>query len=331
MGTMRFTLALLVLLSHGGLYIQGRNPGVAAVVVFYLISGYVMAALVDRYYLRVASTWRFYADRLMRIYPQYGVYAILTFIWFATVGHTTLFLQHSPSLIDVINNVLVVPLNFFMYNHSDRFTLIPPAWSLGAELLFYLLVPWLWRRLQWAIWLGATSFGVQVLSWFGVLHTDTWGYRLLPGVLWVFVLGMLLFKLHAKKRQSAAWVLSLAGALVLLLTLTTLQHFQQLSRPYSFEVLLGVAVGLPFLNWLAGAWTSSAKLMKADDWLGNLSYGVFLNHFLVMWVMGWNPGLTSGQLALLAVFSTLLSGITWWLVERPVLRWRRQYRQQLNH
>jgi NAD(P)-dependent dehydrogenase (short-subunit alcohol dehydrogenase family) len=51
MGTLRFILALLVMLSHTGLTVGGLNPGVASVVVFYAISGYVMSALVAKHFL----------------------------------------------------------------------------------------------------------------------------------------------------------------------------------------------------------------------------------------------------------------------------------------
>ena len=50
MGILRFILAILVLLSHTGVSLLGLNPGVMAVIVFYAISGYVMAALIKRHY-----------------------------------------------------------------------------------------------------------------------------------------------------------------------------------------------------------------------------------------------------------------------------------------
>mgnify|MGYP003343567634 FL=1 len=50
MGYLRLILALLVLLSHAGWRVAGLNPGVTAVIGFYLISGYVMAGLVRSHY-----------------------------------------------------------------------------------------------------------------------------------------------------------------------------------------------------------------------------------------------------------------------------------------
>lgn len=46
MGTLRYLLAILVLLSHAGVNLSGHHPGVMAVAVFYAISGYVMSALI---------------------------------------------------------------------------------------------------------------------------------------------------------------------------------------------------------------------------------------------------------------------------------------------
>ena len=76
MGTLRFILALLVMLSHTGLTVGGLNPGVASVVVFYAISGYVMSALVAKHFSQPGQARHFYIDRLARIYPQYLFYAV---------------------------------------------------------------------------------------------------------------------------------------------------------------------------------------------------------------------------------------------------------------
>ena len=81
MGTLRFILALLVMLSHTGLTVGGLNPGVASVVVFYAISGYVMSALVAKHFSQPGQASHFYIDRLARIYPQYLFYAAAAAVW----------------------------------------------------------------------------------------------------------------------------------------------------------------------------------------------------------------------------------------------------------
>lgn len=327
MGTLRYILAVLVLLSHAGFNIAGHHPGVMAVAVFYALSGYVMAALISGHYASgVGAVPRFYLDRLLRIYPQYAAYAVATAVWYAVTRQPTAFLQHPPGYGDVLNNVLVVPLNYYMYNGADQFTLIPPAWSLGAELAFYLLAPWLWRHWRVATVLGGISLVVQVLAWHGVLHSDWWGYRLLPGVLWVFLLGMGMYRLQASRRDQirlvCAWLIPIAGALAL----AYLFMRGLLVRHYTLEVVLGVSFAVPAI-YILTRYRPGARWRRMDDQLGNISYGVFLNHFLLMWLFSWQAPLGAGALLALVAASTLLSTCTFHFVEKPVLQWRRRLRQ----
>ena len=55
MGYYRLILALLVAASHAGLTFGRFNPGEIAVVSFFLLSGYVMTALIDRHYAGFAA------------------------------------------------------------------------------------------------------------------------------------------------------------------------------------------------------------------------------------------------------------------------------------
>lgn len=325
MGLLRFCLAIAVLLSHAGLSLRGFNPGVMSVVVFYAISGYVMSALIEKHYATVARTGHFYLDRLSRIYPQYALYAGAAALWLFTIGNPTHFLVLTPQPVDWLNNLLVVPLNYFMFNGSDRFTLVPPAWSLGAELLFYALAPWLWRHWRLAIGLALASLAVQAMAWHGLLHSDWWGYRLLPGILWVFVLGMALQRLQTRAghraMQLAMAAPMLAAGVGVYLSARGLLH-----NPYHLEVLSGLALGIPLLNTLSQRHLSP-KWQRFDQQLGDLSYGIFLNHFLIIWVLDLGQPQRAWQWAALIGVSVGLSALSQRFVERPVLLWRRTWRK----
>ena len=112
MGMMRLLLAMAVVLSHADLRVFQLNPGVTAVVGFYLISGYVMAGLVHRHYNEPARMPYFYLDRLLRLCPLYLVYAGAALAWHLWTQTPTLFLRHAPTWQDIARNVLIVPLNF---------------------------------------------------------------------------------------------------------------------------------------------------------------------------------------------------------------------------
>lgn len=318
MGLLRLVLALMVLLSHAGVRVATLNPGATAVIGFYLISGYVMAGLVRRHYAQPGRIPLFYADRLLRLFPQYLAYMAAALVWHLWTQTPTLFLTRSPTWTDLLNNLTVIPLNFYMYNGSDTYTLVPPAWSLGAELQFYLLAPamLLWPRV--GLVLGAVSLAVQALALHGVLNTDWYGYRLLPGVLWVFAVGMLMF--HWRNSRLARW-LAWGAPVLAVLVYAYLRARGLHTAPHHQEVLLGWGLGIPLLYGVV-----RLRGGGIDRLAGDLSYGVFLNHFLLIWLLFPAPERTALQLAALALCSCVLSWATQRWLERPVLGWRRRLR-----
>ena len=331
MGFLRLFLALLVLLSHADWRVRDLNPGVVAVMGFYLITGCVMAGLLQRHYSGLHRAGWFYIDRAARLLPQYLVVVAITLAWHAATATPTAFLTRAPTALDLFNNLTVVPLNYFMFNGSDAYALIPPAWSLGAEIQFYLLAPLLAWKPRLALLLGALSLGVHALAWHDQLHTDWFGYRLLPGVLWVFILGMGLFHLQRCSRR-VTLAAAVAAPVLAAAVWAYLHHRGLLLKPFHQEVLIGWGLGVPIVLALSRSVASApsqtpGRWQRLDAWAGDASYGVFLNHFLLIWWLMPQPGRSAGQLVLLAVCSVVLStGVQRW-VERPVIRWRRAIRQ----
>nr|MBD8133912.1 acyltransferase [Pantoea agglomerans] len=136
MGTYRLILALAVLLSHAGVTINGFNQGVAAVISFLLISGMVITGMINKRFEGKDSILRFYADRALRIYPQYLFYVFISLLCGAFI------LNEHYGLTRILVNALNLPLNFFV-NINTNFLMILPSWSLALELQFYILIPWL--------------------------------------------------------------------------------------------------------------------------------------------------------------------------------------------
>lgn len=333
MGFLRFILAVIVMLSHMGLTISlphqaGINQGVSAVVVFYLLAGHVVCRLWRRF-PSGGSGYRmraFYIERLWRIAPLY-LYSLLvaTAVW--ALGAESYFVSRTPGIVDWLQNLAVMPLNFFMFTGIDRFTLLPPAWSLGAELQFYLLVPLLLGYWPLAALAGAASLGVFGLAQAGVLNADTYGYRLLAGIGFVFLSGGLW---QVRGLQGwLAWARRgvLAGLWLGLSVYAAVQLWQPALRtPYTLEVALGFAGGLPLLAGLAHL-RLPAALHRGQRLAGALSYGVFLLHFPVIWLLErYTSGLGNSVPAVLAG-TTALAALGHFAVERPL--WAR-FRQRLG-
>jgi peptidoglycan/LPS O-acetylase OafA/YrhL len=153
-GTFRFILASFVLISH--VYAGSAfNIGEAAVVNFFVISGYVMTVLIRTHYPSLGKpTIYFYWDRFLRIFPQYLFYIGLTQVCLLLFQFEFFwgFFKGEPSLELFLLNALIVPVNYFFYMPElMSYLLIPAAWSLGLEEQFYwcfpalVLKPWVGR------------------------------------------------------------------------------------------------------------------------------------------------------------------------------------------
>lgn len=320
LGTLRLILAIAVAVSHVNLQIAGLTPGVIAVVGFYLISGYVMTGLMRRHYTDGAHALAFYKDRAYRLLPQYFFYAGLTLLWLlATQAHTP-FLSRSPTLHDLLHNLLVLPLNYYMFNASDQFTLIPPAWSLGAEMQFYLFAPFvlLWSKRLLSV--GLLALLVYLAALVGLIHSEWFGYRLLPGVLLFFLLGAWLQRLHQQRQYRNAMGFVVAVITFAAMALSLLHYSGKLHQPFNLETLLGLMLGLTLLHLLAlrpRTWW--------DDLAGDISYGVFLNHFLILWIV-FPQGVSTVQVPGLVALSIALSWLSQRFIERPLLKQRYRLR-----
>jgi peptidoglycan/LPS O-acetylase OafA/YrhL len=322
LGTLRLMLALAVAASHAGVLVGGLNPGVTAVVGFYLISGYVMAGLIQRYYSQPSQAPAFYLDRAFRLLPQYLFYCGLILAWQLSTKSTTPFLDSvNPGAGNLLNNLLIVPLNYYMYNGSDRYTLIPPAWSLGAEVQFYFLAPFLLLWTKRILFIGFLSLIVYLAALGGFINSDWFGYRLLPGVLIFFVLGALLARQHQLSQHNRALAMTVGVTFLAGLALVLLYLKGTLRQPYNFETLFGLMLGLLLLHTLA-----TRSPTRWDELAGNISYGVFLNHFLIIWVL-YPKGVNTAQLPGFLVLSMVFSWLSQRLVEQPLLKFRYRFRK----
>lgn len=316
MGTYRLFLAICVLLSHAGTLFFSHNQGVSAVISFFLLSGFVMTALVRRNYNSKKKIRKFYLDRILRLFPQFILYLLATLVFIVTSDHQSPFLEDISGF-KVVMNALMLPLSLYMLG-LEKAQLIPQAWSLGLELTFYLAIPFilLYRLKRYAFFLSLCVFG---LAYLGLIDTNIFGYRLLPGTLFIFLLGSFLY---GKKTTEKITVLMVTYFIALVAFLWVLQT-PSFMRPYNFEVLFGILVGLPIVNII-----SKMPTGRIDEVCGNISYGVFLNHFLLIWIFqAWKIDLSTAEaIAALIIISIGLSWITYNFIEKPVLVIRRRLR-----
>lgn len=323
MGFFRLLLAVMVAMSHLGMPFHGLNQGVIAVVCFFLLSGYVMTALIDKHYSDQGKYGAFLLDRAMRLYPQFLLYLALTGI-FVIVAHPDSSFLSGLTTFTVALNLLMIPIGYSAIFSSLSYALIiPPAATLGLEATFYIFFPPLLRKKLRAL-AAILSFAVFCFAYLNVIPTDTYGYRLLPGTLFIFLLGSFVRR-TTRVEKSVAVVIYIACTALMLYAFSA----PALGVPFNREVLVGVVLGTPILIALPRLAES-----PTDHLAGNLSYGVFLNHFLLIWLFqsaGFSiPGLTTAQTTIFIAISIGAAAASFFLVERPVISMRHRLRGRIR-
>ncbi len=324
-GYVRFFLSILVVLSHLG-HPGALNVGVSAVVVFYMLSGYVVTHLIHKYF-PAGRLKAFYLERFLRIYPTYVLFLLLVSIFLLTTGFG------SPNLtpLKVFANLTIIPLNYYMFMDVGvirDLAVLPPSWSLGAEIQAYIVLPLIIRSLtvKWAV--GLSSLSIFSAAALGMLDADVWGYRLLPGILFMFLTGAALCKTIKTPNLADTFdrrfpIICWGWLLVLLLGLVVTYRL----HPFSGATILGFLVGLPIVIFTS----KSSIRLPFDSILGQLSYGVFLIHMPVSWAFEhFLKGAINSKEALLFVMwvSILLSATITLTVEKKIWPMRQEITKQ---
>jgi peptidoglycan/LPS O-acetylase OafA/YrhL len=256
-----------------------------AVISFYILAGFVVNNLFSKIFVSEKPLYfLFYYERTLRIFPQYLFIASLTFFFILITKYG------SPvfSPIALINNILIIPLNYYMVLDNSilqepKWWLIPPAWSLGVELQAYLILPFIIYFKPLKIIAAIISLTIFIVASIGIIHTDYFGYRLIPGILFIFILGTSIYNNTSKNRCPDIFdkYFPKIVYLTLILLLIILYAYHILLTPYVRETILGILIGIPIITYIAN---SKIKL-PINHFLGDLSYGIFLSHFLSIWII----------------------------------------------
>ena len=209
--------------------------------------------------------------------------------------------------------------------------LVPQAWSLSLELYFYLLAPVLvTRRPGIVLGLLLASFALRLALWqFAGLYGGPWSYRFFPAELMFFLLGALAYHAYAgwtdtgspQPGQAAAWQrFWLRGLLAALAAAAVL--ISRSGQPFSpGHVIAPLVTALAFLA-LPMLFLKTRK-MRTDHLLGELSYPVYIVHFLIIWMVGQESyPAGAGQFVLVAALTLLAAYGLYRYVDLPIDRWR---------
>jgi peptidoglycan/LPS O-acetylase OafA/YrhL len=307
MGSLRFLLALSVAGGHTasmfGFSAPWIMPGSRAVQIFYMISGFLMALILNgKYGDTPRGNWIFYTNRAVKIYvPYFAVLAatiavclisksisgnaLLLNVWFAEAGNMTfptwafalfanIFIvgqEWGYLLVYRAGQILFSLHAFEAPPMASQFTIIVPAWTLSIELMFYIVAPFILR--QHVLLIAALAYASYRLRFDGYhvgFYSEATNYRFFPFELSLFLYGAICFRLGkfllpANPKWSGA-----IAAMACFFVLAPLKLFQG----YQYELYAVIGILLPTLF-------DFGRRAKWDRSLGDLSYPLYLVHWPV--------------------------------------------------
>lgn len=324
---LRAVAVLPVVLFHGGFeFISG---GYAGVDIFFVISGYLITALIVQDLEKGRfSILEFYERRARRILPalfvMLAVCSVMAAMWMAPSQMTT----YSKALA----SVALFASNIFFWRNSGYFDTgsesnpLLHTWSLAVEEQFYILFP-LFMLAAWRFGRSKVFWMLVLAALVSLLLTEPgWRFKawanfyLLPTRAWELLAGSLCaLWLTARPQRENDW-LAAAGLAAILVSFFLFDR----NTPFpSFWTVLPVG-GTVLLILYAGPATLTGRLlaMKPFVGIGLISYSVYLWHQpLLAFLRIRSLDAPSAELLLFAALMSLPIGyLSWRFVEQS---WRK--------
>jgi len=342
---LRGIAVLLVVLTHGRFFLDGTPneglasalflPGAMGVDLFFLVSGFIMV-----YTTRNASGPRqaalFAAKRLARIWPAY---VVVTLAWIFIKRDGLWFFDDPERLQALFQSLTFRPVT---PQDAPFFGLVfPLAWTLAFEMYFYLVfcACMLAGRLRWlalASWMALTLILLPMTA--GGPTLDVRQYLMFEApylhlvtnpIIWEFVAGMAagLLYLNPQVRfpnAALAWqAVVFSAGFVLWWGWSGVGGFH---GPAGW----GWPLALMLLALAIASKTVTLRTPGWLQWVGNVSYSMYLTHFLGQVVLtrwldqhylhthSWN------EVYLALLLALPLASASHWLLERQLGGWTRR-------
>ncbi len=309
--------------------------GWAGVQLFFTISGFLitrilLAARDDTHPFR-----SFYIRRALRIFPIYYLF-LLALIWVHVDAGATERLQSLPYYVLYIQNVPSVMLDTGLVA-ADH------TWSLAIEEQFY----WLWPAVVLLLspsrvrYLVAGFFFAAPLWRLLVVGTGASPYLAtgtLPSQMDSIVVGSAIaLAVHAglspSKLRRAGWVglgaggagVLILGAIIGFLSFWFIDEWATATGGFLFPTALALLFGGTTALIVSGL-TPRVLERRELVWTGKVSYGIYLYHGLVFFLLddrfGSLEDTAAGELVLMTsklLLTFVVAGLSWRFVERPLL------------
>ena len=267
--------------------VPGFQYGYLGVDLFFVVSGFLMAMLYGE--IRTKSEIvGFFIRRSRRLLPAYFTVLLAT-----TLIGIWLVLPHEIEqlMVQGLWSSALLP-NFGFWQTATYFDsiLLRPLlnfWSLGVELQFYLVFPFLLaiKRVseKWLVIFTVLSFLIAAISSFVDPKT---AFFMLPSRLWEFMIGYYTFRIIFNYKPNTAFV----GEVALLLLLTLIFVLSAFPLKNVFAPSIAVVLLSATVIGVGFATGSEENIFsKIFVGLGKYSYSIYLVHFPIIVFVNYSP------------------------------------------
>lgn len=292
--------------------------GQSGVALFMVISGFIFAQIASRGEI---DTWKFYLNRIIRIYPLFVTVVALGY--FATPDP-----RPTQTGIDFLMALLPIS-NLYRLQYGQFGGMY---WSVAAELQFYLLFPLLWLYIrEWKGALALIGFLVlmRMITYIGTGAAYEFTYFSIFGALDLFVVGCLAHKVYASSdRTNSPW---LPIGFLFLAAVVTYIEMRSSSRNPDW-IFIHTVLGVTFAGLVVTYLRSTRELPFAPvfAFVGTVSYSIYVWQFFIFHaarnlIPAWATGdyLWGAIVLVFGVFPFAVA--SYYVIERPFLAIRVAY------
>ena len=298
---------------------------------FFVISGFVIvySALLLRRADAPGFRRAYWARRLTRILPLY----LLTLLLWLVVFRPSFLFQGWREWGFQLATHLTFTHSFWPETHG---TIDGPNWSLAVEMHFYLavamLVGWIGRTPAWRLVLYAVAISWAWRFAMYFLHADLGAHWIhvkttqLPGSLDLFAAGIAAAKWAAdagrpSARGFAGWSLAAlaTGAAAWWIYWSHASYWDVWWMVTFWRTALAISFGC-LLMAMVHAPAALARALRPIDYLGEISYGLYLWHLFAVHVAVYAFGRNGPVVLAVALPATVaLAALSWHWVEKPLM------------
>jgi peptidoglycan/LPS O-acetylase OafA/YrhL len=254
----------------------------------------------------------FYIRRIFRIYPLAICSIVVALVFRIPWRYGMTAWVAVPSAKQVISNLLLIQ------NLTHQESIISPLWSLPLEVQMYVVLPFLFilfsSRVRWISYMVA-AWGLSLVAALSMAFLT--GHMNLLTYIPCFLSGVVAYRCRFAQRR---WSFLLWPCLIIVSSLLASACFQMdrevlnLVWEWPVALLLG-------LTWHTFHEVGSAAVTKTAHWIAKYSFGIYLWHHIIMFIVFNRLPIGSGvvRALIVAAGTAAASMVSFHLIEDPLI------------